>query len=171
MERRDTMERRDFFKSLIAGGAAPKVRERGKNNRAHHKQDVVYHGPMTIPVEVAEIIATHPGLCRTTHRHLVSRYSQNGRTWIFRCQIPKHRAMVGEIIRTPEGKLRIHCWSAARLSDTYRSPDQIIAASGITPYFGRCPDCGRSSPEGSLCRDCLEGRRGEFQGEGEEDAQ
>jgi hypothetical protein len=33
--------------------------------------------------------------------------------YLFRCRIPDHRGMVGEIVRTPLGRLRVHCWSAA----------------------------------------------------------
>jgi hypothetical protein len=68
---------------------------------------------MLIPERVALIVAEHPAIKRTTHSHLVSRYAENGWTWLFRCQIPAHRKMVGEIVRTPAGDIRVHCWSAA----------------------------------------------------------
>lgn len=117
------MERREFFKALIAGGAAVKQRPTKRNSRAHHKDTQLYHGPMAIPANIAAIIADSPAIKRTTHGHLVSRYSYGGATWLFRCQIPEHRLMVGEIIRVPDGQLRIHCWSAAD-PDRYTGADE-----------------------------------------------
>jgi len=120
------MDRRDFFRSLIAGGATVKERPARRNRRAHHEATRLYHGPMLIPAYIANIVASHPGLAKTTHGHLVSRYADAMHTWLFRCQIPDSRAMVGEILRTPEGKLRVHCWSAARPVDTYREAEEIV---------------------------------------------
>jgi hypothetical protein len=42
--------------------------------------------------------------------------------------------MVGEIIRTPLGRLRVHCWSAA-LPGEYREPGEIMErrAAPIAP--------------------------------------
>jgi hypothetical protein len=117
------MERRQFFRGLIAAGATVAERPERRNRRAHHEGQRVYHGPMSIPEEVARIVADHPAIKRTTHRHLVSRYAADGYTWLFRCQIPAHRGMVGEIIHIPQpdGVIlsRVHCWSAA---DPDRAP-------------------------------------------------
>ena len=122
------MERREFFKSLIAGGASMRERPRAKNRRAHHTGERLYHGPMEIPEDIVRIIAAHPAIKKTTCRHLVSRYANTGWVWLFRCQIPESRQMVGEIIRTPEGKIRVHCWSAARSNGlSIKTPADIIA--------------------------------------------
>lgn len=120
------MERREFFCSLITGGVVPKQRAERRNRRAHHANERAYHGPMQIPARIALIVAEHPTIKRTTDRHLVSRYAEGGWTWIFRCQIPESRAMIGEIVRTPEGNIRVHCWSAARPGE-YRTPDSLLA--------------------------------------------
>lgn len=126
------MERRDFFKSLVAAGAVP------QKTRKHtdHSGDIrIYHGPMEIPAHVYEAVREDPALCYATGRpghgrkgHLVSRYADpDGTVWIFRCQIPEHRGMVGEIIQTPIGqRKRIHCWSAATPADTYKAPAELL---------------------------------------------
>lgn len=122
----DAIERRGFFRRLVAAGAAITERPAAKNRRAHHKFQKLYHGPLLIPENVAAIIAEHPAIKKTTCRHLVSRYSFGGVTWLFRCQVPESRAMVGEITRTPEGNIRVHCWSAAN-PGRYRTPEELLA--------------------------------------------
>ena len=107
------MERREFFKSLIAGGATARIRPERRNERKHHTGEIMYRGPLTIPERVSAIVAEHPGLCRTTSRHLVMRYVDRGTVYLFRARVPEHRAMVGEIVRTFTGALRVHAWSAA----------------------------------------------------------
>ena len=119
------MERREFFKRLIAGGAT--VRKTRRHVR-HTGGQRIYHGPMTIPPHVADAVREDPTPHRATGRgtHLVSRYAEpNATIWLFRCQIPTHRGMVGEIICTPLGRLRVHCWSAA-LPGEYLEPAEII---------------------------------------------
>lgn len=120
------MERREFFQSLIAGGAT--VRRTRKHVK--HSEDVrLYHGPMSIPAYVYEAVREDPSPMRATGRggHLVSRYAEaDGTVWIFRSQIPEHRGMVGEIVRTPIGRHRVHCWSSATPADMYREPAAII---------------------------------------------
>lgn len=121
------MDRRSFFQSLIAGGAAVTERPEHKNRKAHHQNEVLFHGPIEIPERVVNIVAEHPAIKRTTHRKLVSRYAENNWVWLFRCQIPESRQMVGEVVRTPEGKIRVHCWSAARPdSRLIRTPEEIV---------------------------------------------
>lgn len=121
-------DRREFFRSLIAGGAVVSQRPERRNRRAHHTNDVVYSGPLIVPERVAAIVAEHPAIKRTTHQHLVSRYAEAGYTWLFRCQVPAHRAMVGEVVQTPEGAIRVHCWSAADPARTCGGePAAIIA--------------------------------------------
>lgn len=122
------MERRAFFQSLIAGGSTINQRPENKNRRAHHQGERLHHGPIEIPERIVAIVAAHPGLKRSTHRHLVSRYAENEWVWLFRCQIPESRQMVGEIIRTPEGKIRVHCWSAANSDGrVIQTPADIVS--------------------------------------------
>lgn len=109
-------DRRQFFQSLIAGGATV----HSTRKRVSHAGDIrLYHGPMEIPAHVAEAVREDPSLYRPKggHRggaHLLSRYAEaDGTVYLFRCQIPAHRGMVGEIVRTPLGPLRVHCWTAA----------------------------------------------------------
>lgn len=123
------MERRAFFQSLIAGGAT--VRKTRKRVKGSHANNIrLYHGPMTIPPYVYEAVREDPSPMRATGRgtHLVSRYAEaDGTVWLFRCQIPKHRGMIGEIVQAPIGqRKRIHCWSAANPAE-YREPSELIA--------------------------------------------
>ena len=123
------MERREFFSSLIAGGAT--VAKRPQRRDIRHADEVIYRGPMLIPERVALIIADHPAIKRCNRNgHLVSRYAEGGWTWLFRCQIPAHQKMVGEIVRTPAGAIRVHCWSAADPERYTRNdePTTILAA-------------------------------------------
>jgi hypothetical protein len=119
------MDRRAFFQSLVAAGAIP----RRTRKRVPHSGDVVlYHGPMTIPAHVAEAVREDPTLHRATGRgsHLTSRYSEaDGTVWLFRCQIPSHRGMIGEIIRTPLTRTHVHVWAAATPGN-YSEPHKII---------------------------------------------
>ena len=121
------MERREFFRSLIAAGAVP--RKTRKRVPQSHAGDIrLYHGPMTIPPHVYEAVREDPTPHRATGRgsHLVSRFADPDATvWLFRCQIPEHRGMVGEIVRTPIGRIRVHCWSAATPGG-YRTPAELI---------------------------------------------
>ena len=145
-------DRRHFLQSLIAGGAA--VRKTRKHIR--HQQDVrLYHGPMEIPAHVAEAVREDPTPHRSTGRgaHLVSRYAEaDGAVWLFRCQIPSHRGMLGEIVRTPLGRVRVHCWSAA-LPGKYREPSEIIEckAARLEP-----PPCEPIIPPLALPSDLLQ---------------
>ena len=124
--------RREFFQSLVAGGATVRQWPERRNHRAHHTNELVYHGPMTIAANVAAIIADHPALVKTTHGHLASRYAQGGWVWKFRCQIPEHRCMVGDIRRAADGIIRVTCWSAGdpascRHTTGYEEPAAIVA--------------------------------------------
>ena len=117
--------RRDFFRSLIAGGAT--VRDTRGRKKVKHQDIRIYHGPMTIPAHVAEAVREDPTPHRTKDRHYVSRYAEaDGTVWLFRCQVPAHRGMVGEIVQTPIGqRKRIHCWSAATPGE-YRTPEELL---------------------------------------------
>lgn len=97
--------------------------ERIQKHRKSDKQPNVrlYHGPFLIPPDVAESLRESPDLHRTRHQHLVGRYADaDGVTWLIRCRVPDSRAMVGEIVRTPEGHHRVTAWSAAAPAPTYR---------------------------------------------------
>ena len=121
------MERREFFRSLIAGGAGVRQRPQDRNKQRRHVDEQLYRGPMTIPERVAGIVAEHPAIKKTTFRHLASHYSEGGITWVFRCQIPASRQMVGELVRTTDGKYRVHCWSVATPGE-YRTPEELLLA-------------------------------------------
>lgn len=141
------MERRAFFQSLIAGGAT--LRKNRKHVKGGHASDIrLYHGPMSIPLHVAEAVREDPTPHRATGRgtHLVSRYADaDGTVWLFRCQIPATRQMVGEIVQAAIGqRKRIHCWSAATPGQ-YRTPDELLANRHQTPE-GPTP-ARRESPD------------------------
>lgn len=128
--------RREFFQSLIAGGATL-TKTRKHVPRAHSNNIRLYHGPMEIPAYVYEAVREDPSLYKSTGTsggHPVSRYAEpDGRVWLFRCGIPAHRGMVGEIVRAPIGqRIRVHCWSAATPA-TYRTPAEIIARLEAKP--------------------------------------
>ena len=45
---------------------------------------------------------------------------------MFRCQVPAHRKLVGEIVRTQAGAIRVHCWTAAD-PERYTRNDEPMA--------------------------------------------
>jgi len=127
--------RRSFFSALVAGGATVTNTLAGLPLK-HRKADKLrgtrlYHGPMFIPPDVTALIREDPALHRTRQRKLVSRYAEDGVTWLFRCEIPASRAMVGEVVRTPEGTHRVHCWSAA--TSARRDAREIIERASPPP--------------------------------------
>lgn len=111
--------------------SAERLRMRADAGRIRHAGERVYHGPIFVPENIAAIVAEHPAIKRTTSRHMVMRYSHGGWTWLFRSQIPASRMMVGEIVRTPEGQIRVHLWSAASphsgAHSARRTPAEILA--------------------------------------------
>jgi len=121
------MDRREFFQGLIAGGL-PVRRTRKRVPKAHAGDVRIYHGPMQVPEHVAEAVRHDSTPYKSTGRgsHLVTRYAESdGTVWLFRCQIPDHCGMVGEIVRTPLQRFRVHCWSAANPA-AYRQPGEIL---------------------------------------------
>lgn len=109
----ESTDRRSFFRSLIAAGAVP----RKTRKHVKHSDDVrLYHGPMVIPAHVAEAVREDPTPMRAAGRgsHLMSRYAEPGEStvYVFRCAIPAHRTMIGDIRRTALGRIRVSCWSA-----------------------------------------------------------
>ena len=129
----DKTDRRSFLQSLVAAGA-PVRRNRRRVPHSHAGDIRLYHGPMTIPAYVAEAVREAPDPLRAKGRgtHLLSRYADaDGTVWLFRCQIPDHRGMVGEIVQAPIGRRRrVHCWSAATPGE-YREPAEIISGHGV----------------------------------------
>lgn len=113
------MERRNLFATLLAADVRD-TRVRGKK-RPKYNDVRLYHGPMVIPSDVAEAIREDPALHRTRHAgKLVSRYlDAEGTVWLFRCTIPETRMMVGEVVKTPDGRRRVHCWASATPAATY----------------------------------------------------
>ena len=133
--------RRDFFRSLVAGGASVSHGLTGRhlNHRtAGVRNERLYHGPMEIPTDVAEAIRESPDLSRTRHtggvgRGLCARYTDaDGVRWRMLSAIGESRQMVGEIVRTAEGAIRVHCWTIARPGE-YRDARAIIARHTPTP--------------------------------------
>jgi hypothetical protein len=140
-------DRRQFFQSLIAGGAA--VRKTRKHV-PHAADERLYHGPMQIPPHVYEAVREDPTPHRSTGRggHLVSRYvDPDQTTWLFRCQIPAHRLMVGEIVRTPLSRIRVHCWSAADPQRCTRGDEPAaILANKLGLGFATDKPCVEEAP-------------------------
>lgn len=122
--------RRQFFQELIAGGVGVKVRPARRNQRAHHHDVVLYRGPLMVPAHVAVAVADHPALARTTSRHIVMRYTDGSGAAVmlyrFRGRVPDHRGMIGEVVRTLDGSIRVHAWNAAD-PGVYLEPLQILA--------------------------------------------
>lgn len=127
------MKRREFFKSLIMSGATP----RRTRKKVKHADEHIYHGPMMIPAHVYEAVREDPMPHKATGRgtHWLMRYAEPDATvWLFRCQIPATRLMVGEIVRTNLGRYRVHCWSAADPARYTRGDEPAaIIANKLTP--------------------------------------
>lgn len=113
------MERREFFHSLVAGGATVINDLKGKPLK-HRKADkapntILRRGPFEVPPDVYESIREAPDLHKTRKRRLAARYVDGANvTWLVMSAIPEARGMMGEIVRTPEGRYRVHCWEIAR---------------------------------------------------------
>jgi hypothetical protein len=120
--------RRDFFGSLLSGGATVTNGLSGRK-RGHDAATnaVLYRGPMRIPDDVRAAVEETPNIHRTRggKRKLAMRYSADGVVWLFRYAVPAHGAMVGEVVRTIEGKYRVHAWQAAHPGE-YRAATEFI---------------------------------------------
>lgn len=114
------MERREFLRSLTS---APMIaRPTAKNRREHHQGERIYHGPIRLPSQVLDIALRAP-VYRTTHRHPVIRLQLDGVTYLFRSGIAGD-CYLGEIVRTPEGRIRVHAWAAI---ETAPALNEILA--------------------------------------------
>ena len=128
------MQRREFFRSLVAGGAAVTDDLAGKPLK-HRKSDKqrntpLYHGPMVIPADVAECLREDPALHKTRTGRMSMRYvDSEGTIWLMMSEIPASREMQGEICRTAEGRYRVHCWYVARPGTARRDAREIIDRS------------------------------------------
>lgn len=137
------MERRGFFRSLVAGGATVTNSLAGKPLK-HRREPIgvaTYHGPMAIPAHVAEIVAEDPALHRVRgggKDKLAARYAADGVVWLFRCRVPDHRQMVGDVRRTADG-WRVCCWSAATPSPTVPPAERLMDGAGSRQNDGGRP--------------------------------
>lgn len=133
------MERREFFRGLIAGGAV--VAQPTRAGKYYpHADELMYCGPMSIPAHIAEIVRESPNIAMSGRRpqirpdgrrrinsgHPIMRYRDEFAVWKFRVRIPDSRHMVGDIRRAPDGHLTVCCWQAARPGE-YRTPDSLLA--------------------------------------------
>lgn len=127
------MTRRESFVGLfaaptIATGLSGKPLKHRKADKAPNT--LIYRGPIEIPSHVAEAIRECPDLAKSRGgaNKLVSRYTDaDGILYRGRCPIPAHRGVVGEIVSTAEGIVRVHWWAAATPAPTYRTPADLIA--------------------------------------------
>lgn len=98
----------------------------------HRRKDApkgarLYHGPMEIPPHVAEIVRESPDVHKLRGgKKFAMRYADGATTWLFRCRVPESRQMVGDIMRQPDGRIRICCWSAATPSPTIPTVDRLL---------------------------------------------
>ena len=128
------MNRKEFLGAVAASAAAagatslplPRQRARARTRRARHVDTVLYRGPFRLNEHVAEILTTSPGLCQTTHRKLACRYADGEVVYLGRTVVPEHRCLVGEVVRTQAGPLRVHFWAIADPGD-YDTPLDIAA--------------------------------------------
>lgn len=105
------MTRRESLRALISGGAAYKERPERKNRRSHHRDEVIYHGPITIPDEVIALLGTST-VYRTTCRHPALRVHHNSITYVLRTAL-SGTDYVGEVVRTQAGAYRVHAWTVS----------------------------------------------------------
>lgn len=82
------------------------------NRRKHHRDERVFHGPLTIPLPVREAVDEAPVL-QDTCRHLVVRVEVGDIVWVFRDFAGvDHTTYIGEVVYTRKGKYRVHVWRA-----------------------------------------------------------
>lgn len=104
--------------------------------RKRHCNEVLYRGPFRIPAHIAAVCAETPDMRSRTGslnpKKLIMCYDERNRAadpallkWRFRCPIPAHRCMVGEIQRGSDGIYRIVSYAAA---DSVRREAQDILA-------------------------------------------
>ncbi|MEM3038645.1 MAG: hypothetical protein QXE45_04540 [Thermoplasmata archaeon] len=119
------MTRREFAKwfGIAVGTTAIPVKAKFKKKK-HHEDTLLYKGPMRIPEHVVESVR-EAEIVRTTDRHWAARYQDRDTVYLFRFRIPHHRGMVGEIVKTKEGKFRVHCWAAANACGEYKEVGEL----------------------------------------------
>lgn len=120
-------DRRSFFVALASAGTPVKDNfPRARSRKPLHLDTQLYHGPVVIPDYVAEQVRESPDLHRTAARHLAARLNTpDGTVWLFRARIPASRVMLGEVVRTLSGRIRIHLWATARLGG--QTIEEILA--------------------------------------------
>lgn len=115
------------FAAIFPAAEIRDTRVRG-SKRPMYNDARLYHGPMVVPSDVAEAVREDPALHRTRHAgKLVSRYRDGeGTVWLFRCPVPCTRMMVGEVVNTPNGRKRVHCWASATPAPTYPQARDLL---------------------------------------------
>lgn len=89
------------------------LRERptNRNRKAHHADVRLYHGAIQLEEPILDSLS-RSHVFRTTHRKLTLRIQRDGITYLLRIA-PQGADYVGEVVRTPEGAYRVHCWTVA----------------------------------------------------------
>ena len=86
---------------------------RGPRNQRHHHQDtLIYKGPIEVPIGALEL-ARRAAPVKSTHGHSVIRIEHEGVVYVFRRKVAT--CMVGEVVRTMAGAIRVHVWSACAI--------------------------------------------------------
>lgn len=113
-------DNKEFFTRLLAGKQpVNEYQNKAKNHESHKKDIRLYHGPIVIPEDV-KVAISQSSVYRTGNSSLAQKIvDTEGVTWLFKCEIPSHRVMVGEVMKTPDKRYRVHGWKAA---DESRAP-------------------------------------------------
>jgi hypothetical protein len=104
----EKVTRRQFCGIGLVAPVAGFGGRRPKNRRAHHKDTRLYHGPIRVPVDVAEM-ASRGRVVQTTAHHMAVRVSYLGTVYLFR--VVGGRDYLGEVVETQSGTIRVHLWS------------------------------------------------------------
>lgn len=102
------LSRRQFCGLGLVAPVAGFGGRRPKNRRAHHKDTRLYHGPIRVPVDVAEM-ASRGRVVQTTAHHMAVRVSHLGTVYLFR--VVGGRDYLGEVVETQSGTIRVHLWA------------------------------------------------------------
>lgn len=102
------VSRRQFCGLGLVAPVAGFGGRRPKNRRAKHKDTRLYHGPIRVPEDVAEM-AARGRVVKTTAAHLAVRVSHLGTVYLFR--VVGGRDYLGEVVETQQGTIRVHLWA------------------------------------------------------------
>ena len=95
-----------------------------RNRRAHHESRQIYHGPLKVSHEVIRLANTS-SVYVTTMRKRTLRVEYDGIAWLLRTVVGA--GYVGEIVETPQGTLRVHCWTMLPGTVGVKSVAEIVA--------------------------------------------